>query len=74
MVRGSSPSQFRHQLCINQLNFVRHFRVGGHSDRVFEHHKGQLRIVQGLLVRLGRAQECLGDHTHGGNASLFKVD
>jgi hypothetical protein len=25
-------------------------------------------------VRLGRAQECLRDYTHGGNASLFKVD
>lgn len=51
-----------------------HLGIGRHRNRVFEHHEGQVRVVQRLLLRLGNGQEGLGNDTHCGNAGLFKID
>jgi hypothetical protein len=71
---GEAPGQFLHQLCIDQFYFVRNFGIRRDRDRVFQHHEGQLRIIQGLLLRPGHREKCLGDDAHCGNTNLLEID
>ena len=70
---GDAPGQFLHHLCIDQLHFVLDFGIRRDRDRVFQHHEGQLRIIQGLLLRLGHREKGLGDDAHRGNPNLLEI-
>jgi len=71
---GEAPGQFLHQLCIDQFYFVLDFGIRRDRDRVFQHHEWQLRIIQGLLLRLGHREKRLGDDAHRGNTNLLEID
>lgn len=51
-----------------------HFGIGRHGNRVFEHNKGQARVVQRLLLCPGNGQEGLRNDAHCGNAGFFEID
>jgi hypothetical protein len=70
---GEAPGQFLHQLHIDQCHFVLDFGLRRHRDRVFQHYEWQLRIIQGLLLRLGHREKCLGDDAHRGNTNLLEI-
>ncbi len=71
---GVAPGQFLHHLGIDQLHFGLDFGIRRDCDWVFQHHEGQLRIVQSLLLRPGYREKCLGDDTHRRNTNLLEID
>ncbi len=71
---GEALGQCLHQLCIDQLHFVLDFIIRCDRDRVFQHHEWQLRIIQGLLLRPGHREKCLGDNAHCGNTNFLEID
>ena len=71
---GEAPGQFLHQLCIDQGHFVLDFVIRRDCDRVLQHHEGQLRIIQGLLLRLSHRAKCLGDDAHCRDTNLLEID
>ncbi len=50
------------------------FGIRRDRDRVFQHHEGQLRIIQGLLLRPGHCEKGLGDDAHRGKTTLLEID
>lgn len=71
---GEAPGQFLHHLGIDQLHFVLNFVICGYRNRVFQHHKWQLRIIQSLLLCPGHREKCLGDDAHCGNTNFLEID
>ena len=66
--------QFVDKFGLDQVHFVLYLGSSRHRDRVFEHDERQLRVVQGLLLRLGYSQKSLGNDAHGRDTDLFEVD
>lgn len=73
-ISGVTPGQFLHHLCIDQCHFVLDFGIRRDRDRVRQHHEGQLRIIQGLLLRLGHRKKCLSNDAYRGNTNFLEID
>src|SRR5262249_6010911 len=50
------------------------FGIRRDRDRMLQHHEWQLRIIQGLLLRLGHREKGLGDDAHRGNTNFLEID
>ena len=71
---GVAPGQFFHQLCIDQCHFGLDFGSRRDRDWMCQHHKGQLWIIQGLLLRHGHRQKRLSNDAYRWNTNFLEID
>jgi hypothetical protein len=50
------------------------FLITRNGHGMFEHHEGQVRVIQGLLLRLRNRQKSLGDDADSWNTGFLEID